>query len=71
MRKLDPELRRFIGSYARRRPELPVPVRAQLAGQIQSNLYAAVPDMYTQHGPLAALDYLADMERGAGAAVGQ
>jgi len=70
LRRLDPDLRRFIASYARRRPELPLPLRAQLAGQVQGNLYTAAPDVYTQHGPLAALDYLADLERGAGVPVG-
>src|SRR5256885_6149126 len=70
LRRLDPDLRRFIASYARRRPELPLPLRAQLAGQVQGNLYRAAPDVYTQHGPLAALDYLADLERGAGVPVG-
>ena len=63
LRRLDPDLRRFITSYARRRPELPVPMRAQLAGQVQASLSAAVPDVFNQHGPLAALDYLADLER--------
>ena len=63
LRRLDPDLRRFVGSYARRRPQLPLPLRAQLAGQVQANLQAAVPDVFTQHGPLAALDYLADLER--------
>src|SRR5437879_408100 len=63
LRRLDPELRRFITSYARRRPELSVPMRAQLAGQVQPSLVAAVPDIFNQHGPLAALDYLADLER--------
>lgn len=63
LRRLDPELRRFVTAYARRRPELPVPLRAQLAGQVQVNLQAAAPDVFAQHGPLAALDYLADVER--------
>ena len=71
LRRLDPELRRFIAAYARRRPELPLPLRAQLAGQVQPQVHAAVPDIYTQNGPLAALDYLADLERGAGVPVGQ
>src|SRR6266853_4713373 len=35
LRRLDPDLRRLISSYARRRPELTLEVRAQLAGQIQ------------------------------------
>ncbi|HKC20052.1 MAG TPA: RDD family protein [Candidatus Dormibacteraeota bacterium] len=61
LRRIDPELRRFVASYARRRPELPVPLRAQLAGQVQLNLRAAAPDVFNQQGPLAALDYLADL----------
>lgn len=70
LRRLDPELRRFIAAYARRRPELPLPLRALLAGEVQSQVHAAVPDLYNQHGPLAALDYLADLERGGGVPVG-
>ncbi len=30
LRRLDPELRRFVSSYARRRPQLPLALRAQL-----------------------------------------
>jgi uncharacterized RDD family membrane protein YckC len=63
LRRIDPELRRFVTSYARRRSELPMPLRAQLAGQVQAPLQTAVPDVFTQYGPLAALDYLADLER--------
>ncbi len=63
LRRLDPELRRFVAAYARRRPELSPPLRAQLAGQVQGLLRAAVPDVFNQYGPLAALDYLADLER--------
>ena len=33
-----------------------------LADQLQPNLRSAVPDVYNQYGPLAALDYLADLE---------
>lgn len=62
LRRLDPELRRFVTSYARRRPELPLPLRAQLAGQLQAHLRAAVPDVIAERGPLAALDYLADLD---------
>ena len=62
LRRLDPELRRFVASYARRRAELPLPLRAQLAEQVQSSVYAVVPDVFAQHGPLAALDYLADLD---------
>ena len=63
LRRLDPELRRFVASYGRRRFDLPPDMRAQLADQLQPNLQAAVPDVYSQYGPLAALDYLADLER--------
>ncbi|HEY0831016.1 MAG TPA: RDD family protein [Candidatus Dormibacteraeota bacterium] len=68
LRRLDPEVRRFVTAYARRRPQLPVPMRAQLAGQVQPSLQGAVPDVFNEHGPLAALDYLADLERQAGRA---
>jgi uncharacterized RDD family membrane protein YckC len=64
LRRLDPELRRFVSSYARRRPELSLEVRVQLAGQVQASLRGAVPDLFAQSGPLAALDHLADLERG-------
>jgi uncharacterized RDD family membrane protein YckC len=63
LRRLDPELRRFVASYARRRPELSMQVRAQLATQVQSSLRAALPDVFAQGGPLAALDRLADLDR--------
>lgn len=62
LRRLDPELRRFVSAYARRRPELSMQVRAQLAFQMQPSLGAAAPDVFAQQGPLAALDYLADLE---------
>jgi len=64
LRRLDPDVRRFVTAYARRRPALPVQLRAQLADQVQSQLQNAAPDVYERHGPLAALDYLADLERG-------
>ena len=64
LRRLDPEVRRFVALYARRRPELPPHLRAQLAGQVKGSLEAAAPDVLRQNGPLAALDYLADLERG-------
>ena len=62
LRRLDPALRRFVASYARRRPELPLFLRSQLAGMLQRNLQAAAPDVFTQNGPLAALDHLADLD---------
>lgn len=64
LRRLDPELRRFVTSYARRRPQLNLHVRAELANQVQPSLRAALPDLFAQSGPLAALDHLADLERG-------
>lgn len=63
LRRLDPDLRRFVTSYARRRQTLALPVRAQLAGVVQEQLRAAAPDVFAEHGPLAALDHLADLDR--------
>jgi uncharacterized RDD family membrane protein YckC len=63
LRRLDPDLRRFVSSYARRRPELPLGLRIQLASEVQSSLRAAAPDVFTSAGPLATLDHLADLER--------
>jgi uncharacterized RDD family membrane protein YckC len=63
LRRLDPELRRFIGTYARRRPQLTLDIRVQLAASVQQNLKTAMPDMFEQQGPLATLDYLGDLER--------
>ena len=63
LRRLDPELRRFVSSYARRRHELSLEVRVQVASQVQQSLRSAVPDLFAQSGPLAALDHLADLER--------
>ena len=62
LRRLDPELRRFVTSYARRRPQLALDLRVQLAGSVQTSLRTAMPDVFTQQGPLATLDYLADLE---------
>jgi len=62
LRRIDPELRRFVSSYARRRPQLPLELRVQLAGKVQSSLRTALPDLFAQGGPLATLDYLADLE---------
>jgi uncharacterized RDD family membrane protein YckC len=62
LRRIDPELRRFVSSYARRRPQLSLEVRVQLASTVQSNLKTALPDVFAERGPLAALDYLADLD---------
>ena len=63
LRRLDPDLRRFVGTYARRRPQLTLDVRVQLAANVQQSLRHAMPDMFEQQGPLATLDYLGDLER--------
>jgi uncharacterized RDD family membrane protein YckC len=62
LRRLDPELRRFVTSYARRRAQLSLDLRVQLAGSVQTSLRTAMPDVFTQQGPLATLDYLANLE---------
>jgi len=62
LRRLDPDVRRFVTAYSRRRHELPLPLRAQLAQQVDAKLQSAAPDVYRTQGPLAALDYLADLE---------
>ena len=63
LRRLDPELRRFVSSYARRRAQLSVQVRAELADKLQPSLRSAAPEVFREWGPLAALDHLADLER--------
>ncbi len=63
LRQLDPELRRFVSNYARRRPQLTPELRVQLAGTIQPALRSVLPDLFAQRGPLAVLDHLADLER--------
>src|SRR5713101_2676097 len=62
LRRIDPDLRRFVSSYARRRPQLTLDVRVQLAANMQQSLQRAVPDTFAQYGPLAVLDYLANLE---------
>jgi uncharacterized RDD family membrane protein YckC len=62
LRRLDPELRRFVSAYARRRPQLPLEMRVQLASTVQAGLRSALPDVFAQRGPLAVLDELANLE---------
>src|SRR5467141_1579261 len=62
LRRIDPELRRFVSSYARRRPQLSLDTRAQLASTVQASLRSALPDVFAERGPLAVLDHLADLE---------
>jgi uncharacterized RDD family membrane protein YckC len=61
LRRLDPDLRRFVSSYARRRPSLPLNLRVQLASSVEASLRTALPDVFAQQGPLAALDQLANL----------
>jgi len=61
LRRLDPEFRRFVTSYARRRPQLTLELRVQLAGTVERSLRAAAPEVFIQQGPLATLDYLANL----------
>jgi len=63
LRRLDPELRRLVSSYARRRPQLSVDLRVQLASTVQASLKSALPDLFAQLGPLGVLDHLADLEQ--------
>src|SRR5712692_7035006 len=62
LRRLDPDLRRFVSAYSRRRPQLPLDMRVQLASTVQASLRTALPDVFAQRGPLAALDELANLE---------
>jgi len=62
LRRLDPDLRRFVSAYARRRPQLPLEMRVQLASTVQAGLRTALPDVFVHSGPLAALDQLANLE---------
>jgi len=61
LRRLDPDLRRFVSAYARRRPGLPLDLRVQLASSVEASLRTALPDVFAQQGPLAALDHLANL----------
>jgi len=62
LRRLDPDLRRFVSAYARRRPQLTLDVRVALAASIQAPLRDGASEVFASSGPLAALDYLADLE---------
>jgi hypothetical protein len=52
-----------VSSYARRRGQLSLDLRVQLASTVQPGLKTALPDVFAQSGPLAALDHLADLDR--------
>jgi len=62
-RRLEPALKRFVASYAQRRWQLQPEVRTQLAARAAEALRAALPEMVAAHGPLAALERLADEEQ--------
>lgn len=60
--QMEPGLRRFVSSYARRRAELDPRLRLRLAESVEPSLRQVVPDLVATSGPLAALDHLADLE---------
>ncbi|HEV1996598.1 MAG TPA: hypothetical protein VGR61_00510, partial [Candidatus Dormibacteraeota bacterium] len=60
MRDLDPPLRDFVTAYAGRRPTLGIAYRTTLAESARGGLSRALPQVVAEHGPLAALDQLAD-----------
>jgi uncharacterized RDD family membrane protein YckC len=64
-RRLEPALKRFVAAYAQRRWQLHPELRAQLAGRAAEALRGAMPEVVATHGPLAALERLADEEPGA------
>jgi uncharacterized RDD family membrane protein YckC len=64
-RRLEPALKRFVAAYAQRRWQLHPELRAQLAARATAALRSAMPEMVAAHGPLAALERLADEESGA------
>jgi uncharacterized RDD family membrane protein YckC len=64
LRDLDPALRDFVTAYAGRRPALAMAHRQALAETSRAGLSRALPVVVAQHGPLAALDQLADYATG-------
>jgi uncharacterized RDD family membrane protein YckC len=62
-RRLEPALKRFVAAYAQRRWQLQPELRAQMAARAAEALRAAMPEMVATHGPLAALERLADEEQ--------
>jgi uncharacterized RDD family membrane protein YckC len=59
---MDAALRRLVVAYAARREALPAHRREALAKSAEPALRAALPDVVTAAGPLAALDQLAERE---------
>lgn len=64
VRDLEPALRDFVVAYASRRPTLSMPYRVSLATSSRAALERAMPAVVAEHGPLAALDILADYAAG-------
>ena len=61
LRRLDPDLKRFVVAYALRRPELDSWRRQVLATRVEPSLRRALPELAVADGPLAVLDHLADL----------
>ena len=61
LRSLDPDLRRFVQSYAYRRPWIDTWRRHVLANAAGPALRRALPEIVATRGPQAALDQLADL----------
>ena len=61
LRQLDPEFKRFVVAYGLRRAELDGWRRQVLATRVEPGLRRALPELAGAHGPLAALDHLADL----------
>jgi uncharacterized RDD family membrane protein YckC len=59
VRRMDPQLRRFVVAYARRRNELPAARRNQLAEQVGPGLSRLLPAEVAAFGTAAVLDGLA------------
>ncbi|GAC1332644.1 MAG: RDD family protein [Candidatus Dormibacteria bacterium] len=70
VRDLEPALRDFVVAYASRRPTLAMPYRVALAESARASLEKALPALAAEHGPLAALDALADYAAGVTRPVG-
>ena len=64
VRDLEPSLRDFVIAYASRRPGLGMAYRVTLAESARTGLERVLPQVVAEHGPLAALDTLADYATG-------
>lgn len=64
VRDLEPALRDLVVAYAARRPVLAMAYRVSLAESARTGLARAMPAIVAEHGPLAALDELANYATG-------